>query len=103
MNVNEESNVLLCLEFLANWPERQNNMVRRNDILVTPQVINMMYGVPDYRDDEEQLIAEESQGLNLPLFSRVSGFEGYQINDTKIMMRNELNTVVKAWCVFVSH
>ena len=48
----------LCLEFLANWPERQNNIVKvmRKDILVTPQVINMMYGVPDYPDNEEQLI-----------------------------------------------
>ena len=55
MNVNEDSNVSLCLEILVNWPERQNNIlkVRRKDILVTPQVINMMYGVSDYPDYEE--------------------------------------------------
>ena len=55
----------------------------------------MMYGVPDYRDDEEQLIAEENQCINKELFARVLGFERYENNDAKIMMRKEINTVAK--------
>ena len=49
MNATDDANVSLSLEFLANWLERHNNMVkvRRKEILVTHQVINMMYGVPD--------------------------------------------------------
>ena len=52
------SNVSISLEFLANWPERQDNMVkvRRKNVLVTPQAINLMYVVPDYANEEEQLI-----------------------------------------------
>ena len=45
--------------------------VRHKNIMVTPEVINMMYGVPDYPDEEEQLIVEERQGINMPLFSKI--------------------------------
>ena len=30
-------------------------------------------------------------------------FWGYQLNDAQIVQRCELNTVAKAWCIFVSH
>lgn len=49
--------------------------------MVTPQVINMMYGVPDYPDEEEQLLAEERLGINWAQFSQVLGYDGYHIHD----------------------
>lgn len=69
--MSEESNMSLSLEFLANWPERENGVVfiRKKKIPTTSKIINMMYGVPDFNDDEEQLLAEESAGLNWARFS----------------------------------
>ena len=59
-------------------------------------------GVPDYPNGEEQLLAEERQGMNWARFSQVLGYDSYYIHDNRIMMRNELNWVAKAWCIFVS-
>ena len=104
VNVNEESNISLSLEFLENWKERENGvvMVRRKKIAVTPEVINMMYRVSDYTDEEEQLLAEEREGSNWARFSQVLGYDGYHIHDNRIMLRKELNWVAKAWSIFVS-
>ena len=55
VNVTEETNTSLCLEFLAKWPERENDMVlvRRKKIKVDAEIINFMLGLPDYPDAEE--------------------------------------------------
>ena len=65
VNVSEESNTSLILEFLANWPERENGVVfiRKKKIPVTAEIINMMYGVRDFNDDEEQLLAEDRKSV----------------------------------------
>ena len=57
----EETNTSLTLEFLANWPERENGSVfiRKKNIPVTSEIINMMYVVQDFTDEEEQLLVEE--------------------------------------------
>ena len=53
VNVQEETNTSLMLEFLANWPERDNQgrvYVRRKKIQVTAEIINMIYGLSDFED-----------------------------------------------------
>ena len=93
------------LEFLANWPERDENnnvFIRRKRIPVTLMVINMILGLEDFEDSEEQLLEEERQGINWGRFSHVLGYPGYYIPDNHIMMRNQLNNVAKAWNIFLS-
>ena len=65
--------------------------VRRKKIPVTAEIINMMYGVPDFTDEEEQLLAEDCEGMNWARFSQVVGFPSYHIHDNRIMLRKELN------------
>lgn len=62
-----------------------------------------MYGVPNYSAEQEELIHEEERGMNMVRFAEVLGFQGYRLPDTRVMQRCELNTVGKAWCIFVSH
>ena len=67
VNVQEETNTSLMLEFLANWPERDGNgnvFVGKKKIIVTVEVINMIFGLQDFEDSEEQLLVEERQGIN---------------------------------------
>ena len=76
VNASEESNTSLCLEFLANWTERENGMVlvRRKKIKVDVEIINFMFGLPDYLDAEEQMLADEQEGMNWARFSQILGF-----------------------------
>lgn len=105
VDANGQSNVSMSMEFLANWPERQNDMikVRRKNILVTPEAINLLYGVPDYTNKEEELIQEESRGIDKVHFAEVVYYRGYRLNDAKVVQRCKLNIVAKAWCIFISH
>ena len=48
--------------------------MRRKSILVTPEAINMTYGVLDYRDDKEQLIVEKNRVITMELVARILGF-----------------------------
>ena len=48
--------------------------VRRKKIPVTSEIINMMYEVSDFTDEEEQLLAKEREGMNWARFSQVPGF-----------------------------
>lgn len=92
------------LEFLANWPERGENnnvFIRRKRIPVTSNVINMILGLDNFEDSEEQLLEEERQGINWGRFSHVLGYPGYYIPEYHIMMRNQLNNVAKVWNIFL--
>lgn len=63
----DETNTSLMLEFLTNWPKRDENgqvFIRKKRIPVTAEVINMIYGVQDFDENEEQLLVEERQGMN---------------------------------------
>ena len=94
VNVQEETNTSLMLEFLANWPERDDEgrvFVRRKRIPVTADIINMIYGLQHFEEFEEQLLEEEMQGMNWGRFSDVLGFPGYFIPDNHIMLRKVLN------------
>ena len=67
VNVQEETNTSLMLEFLANWPERDEEgrvFVRRKRIPVTAEIVNMIYGLRNFEEAEEQLLEEERQGMN---------------------------------------
>ena len=88
--VTAESNTSLSLEFLANWPERENNQVwvRGKKIPITAEIINYMYNVPDYADEDEQLLVEEQAGINWAHFLHVLGFPNYHIHDNRIMLTN---------------
>ena len=82
------------LEFLANWLERDNQgrvYVRKKRIQVTAEIINMIYGLQDFEESEEQLLEEERRGMNWGLFSNVVGFPGYYIPNNHIMLRKDLN------------
>ena len=59
--------------------------VRRKNALVTPEAINLLYGVLDYTDEVEELIQEENRGMNNINFAEVVGFRGYRLNDAKVM------------------
>lgn len=53
VNVQEETNTSLMLEFLANWLERDEEgrlFVRRKKIHVTADVISMIYGLQDFEE-----------------------------------------------------
>lgn len=52
-----------------------------------PEEINLMYGVPDYTDEKEELIQEESRGMNMVRFTKMVGFQGYRKNDAPVMQR----------------
>ena len=59
VNVPKEMNTSLMLEFLANWPERdeRNNVfIRWKRIPVTSNVINTILGLEDFEDSEDQLL-----------------------------------------------
>ena len=89
VNVPDETNTSLMLEFLANWPEKdsQNRVyVRGKKIQVTAAIINMIYGVPDFEDSQEQLLEDERRGMNWNTFSDTLGFPGYYIPDNHIML-----------------
>ena len=65
-------------------------------------MINTILELEDYEDSEEQLWEEERQGIHWGRFSQVLGYPGYYIPDNRIMLRKELNTVTKAWNIFLS-
>ena len=104
VDVPKETNESLMKEFLANWPERNgdNLYIRRKWIPITANVINTILELEDYEDSEEYLWEEERRGIHWGRFSQVLGYLGYYIPDNRIMLRNELNTVAKAWCIFLS-
>ena len=77
VNVGDETNTSLMLEFLANWPEKdsQNRVyVRGKKFPVTAEIINMIYGLPDFEDSQELLLEEERRGMNWGTFLIPSGF-----------------------------
>ena len=98
VDVPKRTNESLMKEFLANWPERDGDKVfiRRKWIPVNPEVINMIFNLEDFDDDEEPLWEEERQGIHWGRFSQVLGYPGYYIPDNHIMLRKDLNWVDKA-------
>ena len=104
VDVLKRTNESLMKEFLANWPEKVEEKVyiRRKWITVNSMIINMIFNLEDYEDSEEQLLEEERIGIRWGRFSQVLGYPGYYIPDNHIMLRKELNTVAKAWNVFLS-
>jgi hypothetical protein len=104
VDVPKRTNESLMKEFLANWPERDGDKVfiRRKWIPVNSVVINLIFNLEDFDDEEEPLWEEERQGIHWGRFSQVLGYPGYYIPDNRIMLRKELNAVAKAWNVFLS-
>ena len=74
VDVPKRTNESLMKEFLANWPERDGDKVyvRRKWIPVNSEVINMIFELPDFDDEEEPLWEEERQGIRWGRFSKCS-------------------------------
>ena len=104
VDVPKRTNESLMKEFLANWPERDGDKVyvRKKWITVNSVVVNMIFELEDFDDEEEPLWEEERQGIRWGRFSQVLGYPGYYIPDNRIMLRKELNAVAKAWNIFLS-
>lgn len=66
---------------------------------MTPEMINLMYEVPDFSDEEEKLRQEEERGMDMVQFVKALAFQGYQLRNNRTMKRCELNTVAKAWSI----
>ena len=77
--------------------------MRRKEVRVTPKVINRMYGVPNFLEEEERLRQEEEIGMDMVQFAKALAFEGYRLHNNRTMKRCELSTMAKAWSIFISH
>lgn len=98
VDVKEQSNISMALEFLANLPERVNWTIRlrRKNVLVTREEINLIYGMRNYSEEQEELIQEEEKVMNMVHFAEAVEFHGYMLHDSRAMQRCELNIVAMA-------
>lgn len=95
----------LALEFLANWPNRKDGVVKKRgkEVSVLAKDINDLYSLPTFAAEHQELnLMENNGGLNMIDVAEMVGFLGLRFYNNDTLYRCELNPVARVWVFFVS-
>ncbi|KAM6550939.1 hypothetical protein CsatB_000747 [Cannabis sativa] len=106
VKIPERINQTLALEFLANWPEAENDRVRvrKTDVPATYASLHKLFNMEMMNTHYYKRFMKEK--FDLVDLAETVGFPGlrlHEVDDGNLMLyRCELNQVARAWMFFVS-
>ncbi|KAM6550988.1 hypothetical protein CsatB_000796 [Cannabis sativa] len=109
VDVTERGNQTLALEFLANWPEREDGKVRVRGVKVPASTadIHALYELPTFTIEQQPLKQQiRTKSLDYVDIAETLGYPGLRFHtydgEPYQLFRCELNQIAKAWLYFVS-